>query len=85
MAHAIEAAEGSATTDWVTFDGPVPSKFMFHAIFFPVAMGVFLIAPIIICQFALGFGHRGRIAAYSPPYPARFGKSSLWHTFLNNH
>lgn len=75
MAEAIAAAPGSATTDWTTFDGPVPSKFMFHAIFFPVAMAAFLIAPGIICWFALGCGRRGRIAQYSPPYPARFGES----------
>lgn len=76
VSGAIEAAPGSATTDWATFDGPVPSKFLFHAIFFPVAMAAFLIAPGIICFFALGCGRRGRIAQYQPPYPARFGKWS---------
>lgn len=76
VSGAIEAAPGSATTDWATYDGPVPSKFLFHAIFFPVAMAAFLIAPGIICYFALGCGRRGRIAQYQPPYPARFGESS---------
>lgn len=82
VSGAIEAAEGSATTDWATYDGPVPSKFMFHAIFFPVAMGAFLIVPGIICFFALGFGRRGRIVQYQPPYPARFGESPPSHTTL---
>ncbi|KAK2602705.1 hypothetical protein N8I77_009214 [Diaporthe amygdali] len=75
MAEAIAAAEGSATTDWVTFDGTgVPSKFMFHAIFFPIIMAVFLVVPGIICYFSLTFGHRGRISQYSPPN-ARYGES----------
>lgn len=75
VSGAIEAAEGSATTDWVTFDGTgVPTKFMFHVIFFPVLMFAFLTVPGIICWFALGFGRRGRIAQYQPPYPARFGE-----------
>lgn len=78
VSGAIEAAEGSATTDWVTFDGTgVPAKFMFHAVFFPVIMFAFLTVPGIICWFALGFGHRGRIVQYQPPYPGRFGKSHL--------
>lgn len=75
MADAIAAAPGSATTDWTTFqDAGVPSKFMFHAIFFPVAMAAFLVVPGIICYFSLAFGHRGRIQQYSPPN-ARFGES----------
>lgn len=84
MAEAIAAAEGSATTDWTTFDGPVPSKFMFHAIFFPVAMAAFLVAPGIICYFALGFGRRGRITPYSPRYPARFETKDMQHGSVHN-
>lgn len=84
VSGAIEAAEGSATTDWVTFDGTgVPAKFMFHAVFFPVIMFAFLTVPGIICWFALGFGHRGRIVQYQPPYPGRFGKSLLLHSYHN--
>lgn len=80
VSGAIEAAEGSATTDWVTFDGTgVPAKFMFHVVFFPVLMFAFLTVPGIICWFALGFGRRGRIAQYQPPYPARFGELSCIH------
>ncbi|POS78961.1 hypothetical protein DHEL01_v202648 [Diaporthe helianthi] len=84
MAEAMPAAEGSATTDWTAFDGPVPSKFMFHAIFFPVAMAAFLAVPGIICWFALGFGRRGRIAPYSPQYPARFETKDIHNGSVHN-
>ncbi|KAL1868268.1 hypothetical protein Daus18300_005992 [Diaporthe australafricana] len=76
MADAIAAAPGSATTDWTTYqDIGVPSQFLFHAIFFPVAMFAFLVVPGIICYFSLAFGHRGRIQQYSPPN-ARFGSTA---------
>lgn len=85
VSGAIEAAAGSATTDWVTFDGTgVPAKFMFHVVFFPVLMFAFLTVPGIICWFVLGCGRRGRIAQYQPPYPARFETKDMRHGPVHN-
>lgn len=61
---AAEVAAEAATTDWTTYDGVVAPQFMFHAVFFPVAMLVFLMVPAAICYCCLA---RGRVTPYTPP------------------
>lgn len=72
---AAEVAAGAATTDWTTYDGVVPQHFMFIAVFFPVAMGLFLVLPAALCYCCLA---RGRITPYSPPNMA--GTFSMSYT-----
>lgn len=61
---AAEVAAQAATTDWTTYDGVVPQKFMFYAVFFPLAMALFLMLPAAICYCCLA---RGRVTPYTPP------------------
>lgn len=61
---AAVALEAAATTDWTTYDGEVPQRFMFYAVFFPVVMGVFLIFPAAICYCCLA---GNRVRPYTPP------------------
>lgn len=64
MSTAATVAAEAATTDWTTYDGPVPQHFMFYAVFFPVVMAALLVMPAAICYFCLA---RGRVTPYAPP------------------
>lgn len=68
MSDAVAA--DAATTDWRTYDGGVPPRFMFYAVFFPVVMAVILAAPVAICYCCLS---KGRVVPYSPPNVAGIG------------
>lgn len=64
-ADAISA--DAATTDWRTYDGPVPAKFTFYIIVLPLLMVIFILLPTLACYFCLWGGERGKVAQYYPP------------------
>ncbi|PSR94297.1 hypothetical protein BD289DRAFT_480608 [Coniella lustricola] len=64
MSTAAAVAADAATTNWASYDGAVPARFTFYAVFFPVAMALFLALPAAICYGCLA---RGRVVPYSPP------------------
>lgn len=63
MSTAAVAAD-AATTNWATYDGAVPARFTFYAVFFPVLFALCLVLPATICYACLA---RGRVVPYSPP------------------
>lgn len=71
-------AADAATTNWRSYDGPVPEKFMFYVILFPLLMAAFLTVPALICYLSLAMGNRGRIMQYCPPNAMERGYSMLF-------
>lgn len=79
---AVAAAEAAATTNWRLYDGPVPADLLFWVILLPSAMGLLLLAPVLVCYFALS---RGRVVEYSPrnmPGGGGFGTRPIVPSFL---
>ncbi|KUI52660.1 hypothetical protein VP1G_10499 [Cytospora mali] len=60
-------AADAATTNWRTYDGPVPGKFIAYVVLFPLVMAILIALPALACYYALGAGKRGRISQYLPP------------------
>lgn len=63
-------ADAAATTDWRTYDGVVPQKFIFYVVFFPLLMAACIALPTALCYLCLS---RGRPTPYSQPNEPGFG------------
>lgn len=66
-------AIAAATTNWRTYDGVVPQKFIPYVVFFPLLMATCIVLPTALCYCCLA---RGRPTPYSPPNAPGLGTTS---------